>query len=168
MTVMPEAPGHKTKQLRPKLAQDFAVAQESADSSFPSRKRFHSFDARSGLRRIDVSESADFGLLSAAIRAASASFSARALAAIALTASNSSRGTKSMSATSRSSRCFTKVSISARTPWAMPAASVNILAMPSRNGLSVCAMAISSALWRPAHTAWSRRSLDTMARSTAI
>src|SRR6185369_12109817 len=74
------------------------------------------------------------------IRAASASFSARALAAMAFTASNSSRGTKSISATSRSSRWRTKVSISVRTLWAMPAASVKAFATPSRNGLSVCAI----------------------------
>ena len=54
-----------------------------------------------------------------------------------------------MSATSRSSRWFTKVSISARTPWAMPAASVKAFARPSRKGLSVCAMEYSEGFMAP-------------------
>src|SRR5690242_161708 len=41
-------PKHKTKQLRSKLAQDFAAAQESATPHPRSRKRFHSFD-RTGI-----------------------------------------------------------------------------------------------------------------------
>src|ERR1700683_3549508 len=48
MNVIPEnlSPSHNAKQLRPKLAQDFAVTQESGTLECVWTKRFHSFGGR--------------------------------------------------------------------------------------------------------------------------
>jgi hypothetical protein len=42
--------GHKTKQLRTKLAQDFAPVQESGRYELTVCKRFHSFDRQERIR----------------------------------------------------------------------------------------------------------------------
>src|SRR5271154_2215642 len=83
---------------------------------------------------------------SAAMRAASFSFSARASAAISRTASNSSRETKSMPAIRRSSWLLASVSTSRRAPSASPAASVIRREKSSNMRLRVCGIAKNS--WR--------------------
>src|SRR5579862_1103575 len=123
----------KTKQLAFNLTQDFVFRQESALQPFWGRCAIHNFGGAPACAPGVVSFDS-----SSASRASSRSFSLRAFDAIAFTASNSSRGTKSMSATRRSSRCRMNVSSSVRTLWAAPAASVKKRASPSSSGLSVC------------------------------